>query len=156
VSINKESYTLALPYSNTTFRANSIKPYLTSPTKIEGIEVKPTIEPISKEPRGKKPIKEPTINKGLVALLVKRSRGKLCKNFAIIVFLQDNIYKDSRYIEITTLLEKGIFKVIPKFKVLKGIRIFNSRFVNKVKNKGTKNKLKKLRLIVQAYSNNKK
>lgn len=62
----------------------------------------------------------------LMPLLVKCSRGQPRKNLAIIVFLQDNIYKDSCYIEIIRFLKKGVFKVTFKFKVLKGIRIFNS------------------------------
>ncbi|PMD31449.1 hypothetical protein L207DRAFT_441905, partial [Hyaloscypha variabilis F] len=50
--------------------------------------------------------------------------------------------------KIVGLLEKGVFKVTSKSKVPKGVRIFNSRFVNKVKNKGTKKELKKSRLII--------
>ena len=40
--------------------------------------------------------------------------------------------------------------------VLKGIRIFNFRFIDKVKNKGTKKAFTKFRLVVQAYNNNEK
>jgi hypothetical protein len=82
-------------------------------------------------------------------LLVKHNRRRPRKNLHIIIFLQNNAkYKDSRQAKITSLLEKGIFEVIPKFKVLRGSCIFNSKFVNKVKNKGTKNKCKKSRLVV--------
>jgi hypothetical protein len=63
--------------------------------------------------------------------------------------LQDNTqYKDSRNTKITKLLEKGIFKVTPKSKILEGVRIFNSRFVDEVKNKGIKTEHKKSRLVV--------
>jgi hypothetical protein len=44
------------------------------------------------------------------------------------------------------LLEKGVFKVAND--VLKGVRIFNFKFVDKVKNKGIKKAFAKSRLIV--------
>jgi hypothetical protein len=40
--------------------------------------------------------------------------------------------------------------------VLKGVYIFNSRFVDEVKNKSTKKDFIKLRLIIQAYNDDKK
>jgi hypothetical protein len=42
VAIKGKSCILALPYSNTTFRATSVKLYLTPTTKIEDIQVKST------------------------------------------------------------------------------------------------------------------
>jgi len=38
----------------------------------------------------------------------------------------------------------------------KGVRLFNSRFVDKIKNKETNKAFEKSRLIVQAYNNFKK
>jgi hypothetical protein len=40
--------------------------------------------------------------------------------------------------------------------ILKGVHIFNFRFINEVKNKGTKKAFIKLRLVIQAYNNDKK
>jgi hypothetical protein len=40
--------------------------------------------------------------------------------------------------------------------MLKGVRLFNSQFINKIKNKGTNKAFKKLRLIIQAYNDLKK
>ena len=40
--------------------------------------------------------------------------------------------------------------------VLKGVRIFNFKFVDKVKNKGIKKAFAKSRLIVQAYNDKEK
>jgi hypothetical protein len=136
-----ESCILALPYSNITFRATFIKLYFTPITQIEGIKVE-LAGGTSKEPAS-----EPS--KELAPLLVKRGRGRPRKNLHITIFLQNDAkYKDSRQAKITSLLKKGIFEVIPKSKVLRGSRIFNSKFVNEVKNKGTKNECKKLRLVV--------
>ena len=35
----------------------------------------------------------------------------------------------------------------------KGVRLFNLRFINKIKNKGTDKAFKKSQLIIQAYNN---
>ena len=37
--------------------------------------------------------------------------------------------------------------------MLKGVRLFNLWFINKIKNKGTDKAFKKLQLIIQAYNN---
>ena len=71
MAINGESCILALLHRNTTFRSTSIKLYFTLTTKIE---------PLSKE--------SSTI---LIALLVKRGKGRLRKNLNISIFLQDNV-----------------------------------------------------------------
>ena len=71
MAINGKSCILALPHKNTTFRSTSIKLYFTLTTKIE---------PLSKESSTK-----------LIALLVKRGKGRLRKNLNISIFLQDNV-----------------------------------------------------------------
>jgi len=45
---------------------------------------------------------------------------------------------------------------MPKSEVLRGSCIFNFKFVDEVKNKGTKKTFAKSRLVVQVYNNNKK
>ena len=45
-----------------------------------------------------------------------------------------------------------MFEVIAKKDIPTGTCIFGSRFVNQIKNKGTVNAYKKLRLVVQAYN----
>jgi hypothetical protein len=44
-----------------------------------------------------------------------------------------------------------VFKVANEADVPQGTRIFNARFVDEVKNKGTNKAIKKSRLVVQAY-----
>jgi hypothetical protein len=53
------------------------------------------------------------------------------------------------------LLEKGVFKVVKALEVPERVRIFNSRFVNKIKLKDNVLFMKS-RLVVQAYNNNEK
>ena len=93
MAIKGKSCILALLYSNTTFRATSIKLYFTLTTQINSIKV----ELARGEPSNKSPLKpgeELTsnklareLNKELAPLLVKHSKGQPCKNLNIIVFL---------------------------------------------------------------------
>jgi len=148
VAIKGKSCILALPHSNTTFCATSIKLYFTPTAQIEGIKVElasGTSKELASEP-----------NKESAALLVKRGKGRPRKNPHITIFLQNDAkYEDSRQAKITSLLEKGVFEVIPKSKVLRGVRIFNFRFVNEIKIKNNQ-PFAKSRLVVQAYNNDKK
>lgn len=50
-------------------------------------------------------------------------------------------------------IEKRFFKMISILKVPKNIRIFNSCFVNEIKNIEAANTFEKTRLVVQAYYN---
>jgi hypothetical protein len=87
----------------------------------------------------------------------KRGRGRPRKNADVTVLLQDDVqYEDSRQTEIAGLLEKGVFAVTSRTDVPEGVRIFNSRFVDEIKNKGTEKELRKSRLVVQAYNDESK
>ena len=55
---------------------------------------------------------------------------------------------DLRRKEINGLLKKGVFTVIMERDVLQGVRIFNSRFINKIKHPSTNKAFKKSRLII--------
>jgi len=61
-------------------------------------------------------------------------------------------FAESRHKEINGLLEKGVFEIINMADIPKGTRIFNSRFVDEIKNKGTDKAFEKSRLVVQAYN----
>ena len=54
------------------------------------------------------------------------------------------------------MLESGVFKVVNIDDIPQGIRIFNSRFVDKIKNKGTDKAFQKSRLVIQAYRDGEK
>ena len=62
----------------------------------------------------------------------------------------------SRQKEISGLLEKGVFKPISYDEVPPNTRIFNSRFVDEIKNQGTDKAYEKSRLVVQAYNDSNK
>ncbi|KHJ30188.1 hypothetical protein EV44_g3772 [Erysiphe necator] len=62
-------------------------------------------------------------------------------------------FEKSRQKEIQGLLEKGVFEYVRLSDIPLGTRIFNSRFVDEVKNKGTDKAFEKSRLVVQAFNN---
>ena len=51
------------------------------------------------------------------------------------------------------LLKKGVFKLVNPKNILQGNRVFNFRFINKIKNSSTDKAFKKSRLVIQAYNN---
>ena len=70
--------------------------------------------------------------------------------------MQPAQYTVSRQKEVTRLLEKEVFKVITFKDVPSNTRIFNSHFVDKIKNLGTDKAYEKSRLVVQAYNDQEK
>jgi len=73
----------------------------------------------------------------------------------ITIYLQEDSHTQfsaSRQKELTGLLEKGVFEIIKLTDVPQGVRLFNSRFVDEIKNKGTDKAFEKSRLVVQAYN----
>ncbi|EED12764.1 hypothetical protein TSTA_052850 [Talaromyces stipitatus ATCC 10500] len=98
-------------------------------------------EPDTSTPQPR-PAQRPQRNRQLPA----RYRDDLIQS----VFAQ---FDQSQEKEINGLLENGVFEVIKVDDIPKGTRIFNSRFVNEIKNQGTDKAFEKSRLVVQAYNN---
>ena len=73
-----------------------------------------------------------------------------------VIFIQEETsptqFHTSRQKELTGLLEKGVFKIVKLADVPEGMRLFNSRFVDEIKNPGTEKAFEKSRLVVQAYN----
>jgi hypothetical protein len=65
-----------------------------------------------------------------------------------------DLFKRSQQQKINGLIARGVFEFV-QYDPNKhsGVRIFNSRLVNKVKEKATNSLFKKSRLVVQAYNN---
>jgi hypothetical protein len=152
VAINGESCVLALPRGNTTFRSTSVKPFNVPDVEAEVDPLEP--ERNSQETEGEEDI---IVVDTSPIVPPKRGRGRPRKNADVTVLLQDDVqYEDSRQTEIAGLLEKGVFAVTSRTDVPEGVRIFNSRFVDEIKNKGTEKELRKSRLVVQAYNDESK
>ena len=61
-------------------------------------------------------------------------------------------FVESRQKEVLGLIEKGVFQIADHSEIPTGARIFNSRFVDEIKNQGTEKAYEKSRLVVQAYN----
>ncbi|RFU23765.1 hypothetical protein B7463_g12573, partial [Scytalidium lignicola] len=89
-------------------------------------------------------------------LPVKRRHGRPRKYPEITAFLQDEEpepqFAASRQAEISGLLEKGVFEIADPQSVPNDIHIFNARFVDKIKNKGTEKAFEKSCLVVYMQS----
>ncbi len=93
------------------------------------------------------------------------------QNFAdITVFLQDDeeifltqissiftsTFAESRRKEINDLLKRQVFELIIISKVLKNVRIFNSRFIDEIKHSDISQAYEKSRLMIQTYNDHEK
>jgi hypothetical protein len=65
-------------------------------------------------------------------------------------------FQASREKELNGLLERKVFEIVSKNNVPQDIRIFNTRFVDEIKNPGTIKAFEKSRLVVQAYNDQEK
>ena len=137
VAVNDENCVLELPRGNTTFRSTSVKPFYM-----------PDAEPFDTEHH--EPERDAETDDTIVVDTSrptdapKRGRGRPRKAPDVSIFLQDTVflqdelqYEQSRQTEITGLLQKGVFEITPRRRIPAGTRIFNSRFVDEVKYKGT-------------------
>lgn len=79
----------------------------------------------------------------------------------IFKFLRNNTFlvlsfTNSQYKEINSLFDKYTFKIITILDISSRMRIFNSRFVNKIKNKKIATAFEKSIVVVQVYNNHSK
>ena len=169
LSVDNETCVVQLPRGPTSFRSTVVKPYLIDPettdtdTDTRYELPQPEIDPVDATVESpQEPQHEPQPQP------VKRGRGRPRKypiqtNAAnISIYLQDedkiddqpthpNQFTASRQKEIKGLLEKGVFELVNPKDVPQGNRVFNSRFVDEIKNLGTDKAFEKSRLVVQAY-----
>ena len=166
ISMDGESCVVQLPRGPTSFRSTSVKPFYSDSNDDEDAEEEhgnqgqeeaeqpaddsQTIRVDSQPTDQTQPEIQPVAP-------VKRSRGRPRKNplpdADVTVFLQeDSVFTTSRQQEVVGLVEKGVFEVIDYADIPEGARIFKSRFVDEIKNKGTDKAFEKSRLVVQAYN----
>ena len=70
--------------------------------------------------------------------------------------LQSALFVKSRRKEINDLFEKNCFEIVSTANLFREIRIFNSRFVDEIKNIDIANAYEKSRLMMQAYNDEEK
>ena len=144
INITEETCKVLLPSGPTDFRSTVVKPYLQSsdenPNQDQDKD-QDQAEDDQAEDNQPRPHRE------------RRLPSRYRQNVAdISILLQEPSYTDSRHKEINGLLEKGVFQLVNITTVPHGTRIFNSRFVDEIKNKGTDHAFEKSRLVVQAYN----
>src|ERR1700710_1416669 len=174
IALDRESCTVNMPRGPTSFRSTSVKPYYTEDNTEESPETQEQA-PIQ-EDQGELPVQETPARPAeprpemparpaepRPELPVKRGRGRPRKyplpEPTLTTFLQDNDehpFAAARQLEVTGLLEKGVFQVVDRNSVPQETRIFNSRFVDEIKNKDTEKAFQKSRLVVQAYNDQEK
>jgi hypothetical protein len=165
LTVEGETCTVKLPSGPTSFRSTVVKPYL----QLESTESDPEIDPKPQDdPKPQEPEVDRTaqpLQEAAPQLVPKRGRGRprkyplLTAMADITIYLQDDYLQDdatqfsaSRQKELAGLLEKGVFKITKLADVPQGVRLFNSRFVDEIKNPGTDKAFEKSRLVVQAYN----
>jgi hypothetical protein len=142
INITEETCKVLLPSGPTDFRTTVVKPYLQSKDPNQDQD---TDQDQAKDDQAEDDQPRPQRE--------RRLPSRYRQNIAdISIFLQEPSYTDSRHKEINGLLEKGVFQLVNITTVPHGTRIFNSRFVDEIKNKGTDHAFEKSRLVVQAYN----
>jgi hypothetical protein len=162
------------PKRQATFRTTSVRPFLRpeqaeidpkgDTVVVQMPDTEPTFDPGSNLDVGTgRSNFEPGSNLPIPALIpVKRGRGRPRKvRPDVTAYIQDPIeqfdtdeidqwlFEASRAKEVTGLIEREVFRVPPT--IPEYARIFNSRFVDELKNAGTTKEIEKSRLVVQAY-----
>ncbi len=164
LAIENETCKVQLPSGPTNFRITTVKPYL---HEHPYTEIPPLPDLADSKSDSVQSAKEDTNDDNGddidAAKLPRRNPARayrLPTRFQhmadISVFLKNDAsgppFTESRRKEINGLLEKGAFEVISISDVPSGMRIFNSRFVDEIKNEGTATAFEKSRLVVQAYN----
>ena len=171
LGIENQTCIINLPSGPTKFRSTVIKPYLIENLDDDEKPPQPQAipDPIPAPPNPSEAIRDPSpspsaasSSEALQRRQPKRTRRLPTRyqNMAdISIFLQQEkapapipTFIESRRKEINGLLDKGVFEVVSLCDVPKDIRIFNSRFVDEIKNIGTSQAFEKSRLVVQAYN----
>ena len=156
LTVEGETCTVKLPSGPTSFRSTVVKPYLRSKLLESDPEIDPKPQESETDGTAQPPVEPPP-----QLPQPKRGRGRprkyplLTAIADITIYLQDGAtqFSASRQKELTGLLEKGVFEITKLANVPQGVRLFNSRFVDEIKNPGTDKAFEKSRLVVQAYNN---
>src|SRR5579871_5780926 len=167
LSMEGETCKVQLPHGPTDFRSTVVKPYLVEPpadsqtnprTDLRDENIATNAEPLHEQPQEslQEQPQEPLRKRPQRA---HRLPARFQQNIAdISVYLTDNLtpFTESRRKEIKRLLERGVFTIVNEADIPQDIRIFNSRFVDEIRNSGTNEAYEKSRLVVQAYDDQNK
>ena len=150
LSMEEESCKVQLPSGPTDFRSTVVKPYLNEhEQQPQNQGQQPQIQDDSQQGQRRNPRRARRLparyqdhNVADISILVQEVKGMGHLSGFI----------ESRQKELNGLLEKGCFEIVAELEVPRGVRIFNSRFVDEIKNEGTDKAFEKSRLVVQAFN----
>ncbi|KHJ30932.1 hypothetical protein EV44_g3972 [Erysiphe necator] len=146
LGIEGETCTEELSSGLTSFRSNSVKPYYTELANNENLPLydnnsdkfnNDTNVNDDNTPKSQHSNNHENNNRVLRQSTRKQQPTWKLRDADISILLQSPSFSESRAKEINGLLEKGVFEIIDIVSVPKGVRIYNSRFVDEVKNVGT-------------------
>ena len=154
--MNNEDCIVVLPSGPTTFRSTTVKPYFTEKDQENQEPARPGITE-NQEDKDTITVELPADHTPQITNQPpKRRRGRPRKiplpDLEAYIGTADTQFAQSRQKEVNGLIDKGVFQLVHKIDIPHGIRIFNSRFVDEIKNKGTDQAFEKSRLVVQAYN----
>jgi hypothetical protein len=165
LSIDRETCTVALPRGPTPFRTTVVKPYQEpiDNDNIDKNETDPGKAVHDTIPMDITPEAAPLDKKQDHIIRTKPALPRLRPVVEIPPYRPENYvqatyeipehqFVESRRKEINGLIEKGVFEETDLEDIPPGVRIFNLRFVDEIKNPGTEKAFEKSRLVVQAYN----
>ncbi len=165
LSIQNESAIIELSSDSTKFRSTSVKSYHQDSNlsfDVDQLNISSSLEFSSSEHTNSNLansmmfITDESSSSSIES--IKRDRDRSRKYFASIANVIFNIISvDLSFIafrqkEIVDLLEKNVFLSVNKENASTNVRIFNSRFVNEVKNSDTEKTFQKFKLMMQAFN----
>ncbi|EED15482.1 conserved hypothetical protein [Talaromyces stipitatus ATCC 10500] len=169
LEVNNETCTVALPSGPTQFRSTVVKPYYAEdmppediattldhdnapepPTQGNALLPPSTVKIPSQRPQRNRQPSARYRDDDFEAYINNKEITQPRADFDEV--LEQTRFTDSRKQEVDGLLERGVFHFVHENEVPKGERIFNSRFVDEMKNSGTDKAFEKSRLVVQAYN----
>jgi hypothetical protein len=140
------------------FRSTHVKPFFEQPVEQPVEQSADEIDGIDapEESQGQQLEQQPQPQQAERPQRIRRLPERYREEADVTIHITTPSFIDSRTKEINGLLEKGVFRVVDITDVPQGKRIFNSRFVDTIKNEGTDQAFEKSRLVVQAYDDQEK
>jgi hypothetical protein len=160
LSIDRKTCTVTLPKGPTSFRTTIVKLYQEpiNENDIDNSKANPSKATQETIPKATPPNKEQDHTdrtelailqlRPVVEILLYRPKAYIQATYET----PEHQFAESRRKEINGLMEKGVFEAIDLKDIPPGVRIFNLRFVDEIKNPRIDKAFKKSRLVVQAYN----
>ncbi|SLM40545.1 hypothetical protein SS1G_12712 [Lasallia pustulata] len=157
LGIDGETCKVELPSGPTDFRSTTVKPYLTEAKEEKSSQEEQQDHDQEEQDKSSQEEQEDPLQEHPLQPVAPHQNADYQNNAKILDEIKlfecnSPLFTESRQKEISGLLEKGVFKIIDITDVPKGIRIFNSRFINEIKNVGTDKAFEKSRLVIQVYN----